>query len=153
EYVTGSDITFPVGNPQSKRMSYPTDLHLFTPPTKATVLTFLQKCNSLPAGTAAADFERGLLWQCSYPAYANIQCYNHVQVPNGQTCDNYAGFRTIGVDVAGGAQAPSSWHSGQGVNVAFCDGAVRFIRNTVNLDTWWALGTMAGGEAISADSY
>ena len=123
------------------------------PPKKPCAAVRARAGADLPAGTAAADYERGLLWQCSYPAYANIQCYNHLQLPNGQSCDNYKGFRTIGVDVMGGAQAPSSWHNGQGVNVLFCDGSVHFIKNTVNLDTWWGLGTMAGGEVISADSY
>ena len=40
-----------------------------------------------------------------------------------------------------------------GVNVAFCDGSVKFIKDSVNLNTWGALATMAGGEVISADSY
>jgi hypothetical protein len=33
------------------------------------------------------------------------------------------------------------------------DGSVRFIKNTVSLPTWWALGTRARGEVLSADSY
>ena len=33
------------------------------------------------------------------------------------------------------------------------DGSVRFIKSTVNLQTWWALATMSGGEVISADQY
>ena len=45
-----------------------------------------------------------------------------------------------------------SYHSG-GVNVLFGDGSVRFIKNTVNWGTWRALGTIGGGEALSADSY
>jgi prepilin-type processing-associated H-X9-DG protein len=47
---------------------------------------------------------------------------------------------------------PSSNHPG-GVNVAFMDGSVHFIKNSVSQQTWWALATMAGGEVISADSY
>ena len=37
---------------------------------------------------------------------------------------------------------------GRGVNVAFCDGSVRFIDAKVNLDVWHALGTRNGGEVI-----
>ncbi len=48
--------------------------------------------------------------------------------------------------------AARSYHPG-GVNVAFCDGSVRFIKDTVNDLTWRALGTKGGGEVISADSY
>jgi hypothetical protein len=33
------------------------------------------------------------------------------------------------------------------------DGHVRFIKSSIDLDTWWALGTRDGGEVISADSY
>jgi prepilin-type N-terminal cleavage/methylation domain-containing protein/prepilin-type processing-associated H-X9-DG protein len=46
----------------------------------------------------------------------------------------------------------SSYHPG-GVNVLMADGSVRFIKNTVNGFTWRALGTIAGGEVISADAY
>lgn len=46
----------------------------------------------------------------------------------------------------------SSHHPG-GVNMALSDGSVRFIKNTVNLYTWWSLATIAGGEVISADSF
>ena len=38
-----------------------------------------------------------------------------------------------------------------GVNVAYCDGSVRFIGDSINLDTWRALATRAGGEVISGD--
>jgi prepilin-type N-terminal cleavage/methylation domain-containing protein/prepilin-type processing-associated H-X9-DG protein len=46
----------------------------------------------------------------------------------------------------------SSYHSG-GVNVLFADGSVKFVKNSVNGVTWRALGSIAGGEVISADSY
>ena len=43
-------------------------------------------------------------------------------------------------------------HSG-GANVVMMDGSVRFLKDSVNLATWLALGTRAGGEVISADAY
>jgi prepilin-type N-terminal cleavage/methylation domain-containing protein/prepilin-type processing-associated H-X9-DG protein len=46
----------------------------------------------------------------------------------------------------------SSYHAG-GVNAAFADGSVHFVKNTVGPVTWYALGTIAGGEVTSADSY
>jgi prepilin-type N-terminal cleavage/methylation domain-containing protein/prepilin-type processing-associated H-X9-DG protein len=46
----------------------------------------------------------------------------------------------------------SSYHPG-GVNTLFADGSVRFVKNTVNPVTWRGLGTIAGGEVISADAY
>ncbi|MDR3637314.1 MAG: DUF1559 domain-containing protein [Isosphaeraceae bacterium] len=46
----------------------------------------------------------------------------------------------------------SSYHPG-GVNTLFADGSVKFIKNSVNPNAWYGLGTIAGGEVISADSY
>jgi prepilin-type N-terminal cleavage/methylation domain-containing protein/prepilin-type processing-associated H-X9-DG protein len=43
-----------------------------------------------------------------------------------------------------------SFHSG-GVNVLFMDGSVRFIRNSISLATWRALGTRDGGEVVGND--
>ncbi len=45
-----------------------------------------------------------------------------------------------------------SYHPG-GVNMLFGDGSVRFTKSTINSLTWRALGSIAGGEVISADSY
>jgi hypothetical protein len=33
------------------------------------------------------------------------------------------------------------------------DGSVRFVKSTVNIQAWRAMGTRNGGEVISADSY
>jgi prepilin-type N-terminal cleavage/methylation domain-containing protein/prepilin-type processing-associated H-X9-DG protein len=45
-----------------------------------------------------------------------------------------------------------SLHPGGG-NVLMGDGSVRFIRQSINLTTWQALCSRAGGEVISADAY
>jgi prepilin-type processing-associated H-X9-DG protein len=45
-------------------------------------------------------------------------------------------------------KAARSRHSG-GVNVLMGDGSVRFVRDTIVLATWRAMGTMNGGEVIS----
>ena len=45
-----------------------------------------------------------------------------------------------------------SYHPG-GVNSLFADGSVRFIKSSINGLVWRALGTVGGGEVISADSY
>jgi prepilin-type N-terminal cleavage/methylation domain-containing protein/prepilin-type processing-associated H-X9-DG protein len=49
-------------------------------------------------------------------------------------------------------QAARSRHPG-GVNVGMCDGSVKFMKNSVSLNTWRALSTTKGGELISADAY
>jgi prepilin-type N-terminal cleavage/methylation domain-containing protein/prepilin-type processing-associated H-X9-DG protein len=45
-----------------------------------------------------------------------------------------------------------SYHPG-GVNVLMGDGSVRFIKSSINGTTWRALGSVNGGEVISADAY
>jgi len=46
---------------------------------------------------------------------------------------------------------PSSLHPG-GVNVLFGDGTVRFVKNSISLPIWRAVGTRNGGEVISSDA-
>ncbi|MEW4568699.1 DUF1559 domain-containing protein [Tautonia sp. JC769] len=48
--------------------------------------------------------------------------------------------------------ASRSRHPG-GVNTLYGDGSVRFTKNTVALPIWRALGSMSGGEVISADQF
>ena len=45
-----------------------------------------------------------------------------------------------------------SKHPG-GVNVGMCDGSVRFIKNSVNINTFQAIASTKGGEVVSSDSY
>ena len=51
-----------------------------------------------------------------------------------------------------GMMSLSSYHPG-GANVLMCDGSVRFLKDSTNQQTIWSLGSRAGGEIISADSY
>jgi prepilin-type processing-associated H-X9-DG protein len=46
------------------------------------------------------------------------------------------------------ATTADSNHSG-GVNVALCDGSVRFVPQSVSLPAWRALGSASGGEVIN----
>jgi prepilin-type N-terminal cleavage/methylation domain-containing protein/prepilin-type processing-associated H-X9-DG protein len=70
--------------------------------------------------------------------------YRHATPPNSRSCMYPANLRIL--------LSANSNHPG-GVNVTLCDGSVRFIKDTVNLSTWRALGTRNGGEVISSDSY
>jgi prepilin-type N-terminal cleavage/methylation domain-containing protein/prepilin-type processing-associated H-X9-DG protein len=45
-----------------------------------------------------------------------------------------------------------SYHPG-GVNTLFGDGSVRFLKDTIDGMTWRALGSVSGGEVLSADSF
>jgi prepilin-type processing-associated H-X9-DG protein len=46
----------------------------------------------------------------------------------------------------------SSFHPG-GANVLMCDGSVRFLKDSTNMQTVWALGSRDQGEVIDANSY
>ncbi len=47
---------------------------------------------------------------------------------------------------------PRSYHAG-GVNVLFADGSVKWIKNSVDGQTWRSLNSLSGGEVVSADAY
>jgi prepilin-type N-terminal cleavage/methylation domain-containing protein/prepilin-type processing-associated H-X9-DG protein len=68
----------------------------------------------------------------------------HVTTPNTRSCGFFIVNRAV--------MPPSSKHPG-GVNLLLGDGSVKFIKDTVNLQTWRALGTRNGGEVISSDSF
>jgi prepilin-type N-terminal cleavage/methylation domain-containing protein/prepilin-type processing-associated H-X9-DG protein len=76
-------------------------------------------------------------------------CYSHLATPNKKACV-FSGAGK-GLDLDNTMVGASSNHPG-GVNVGFLDGSVRFVKDSVNPQTWAAIATKAGGEVISADS-
>jgi prepilin-type N-terminal cleavage/methylation domain-containing protein/prepilin-type processing-associated H-X9-DG protein len=73
---------------------------------------------------------------------ANGTAYTHVGLPNTTSC-GFPGNLRFSVNA-------SSYHTG-GVNVLLCDGSVKFINNSIALQTWRALGTRSGGEVFTLD--
>ncbi len=114
------------------------------------MLAALQMCATqfVAPGADLADF-KGERWA---RVHTNYSLFNTIQTPN----DNQYRFGSCKFGTGGIAQAfssgASSGHPG-GVNVAMGDGSVRFIKDSVSRDVWWGLGTKAGGEILSADSY
>ena len=70
--------------------------------------------------------------------------YSHTVPPN------FTSFDCGDSGINASHNASRSYHPG-GVNVCYADGSVHFIKSTINMVTWRALGTRAGGEIISAD--
>jgi len=70
--------------------------------------------------------------------YHSTTVYFHVVAPNSRSC-MYPSGRI--------ATAANSMHTG-GVNVALCDGSVRFINSSISLVNWRSLGSRAGGEVV-----
>ena len=80
-----------------------------------------------------------------------ISLFNTIATPNLYN-GSFAYCGRIGSGGRSDLSNADSWHPG-GVNVTMADGSVRFIKNSINMQTWMALGTKAGGEVISSDSY
>jgi prepilin-type N-terminal cleavage/methylation domain-containing protein len=77
-----------------------------------------------------------------YGGATSTRC-NHIMPPNTWNC---------GSGQTDGAYTASSRHPGV-VHVLCGDGSMRAIKQTITVQVWWALGTRAGGEVISAEAY
>jgi len=111
---------------------------------------FQGQCSTLKAkdpGTprVAIDDSMGSQWWQGHPAHGR---YNHVMLPNTWSCT----YAYISEGNGQGAVPPSSRHPGA-VNVAFADGSVRAVKESIAPATWWALGSKAGGEVVAGDAY
>jgi prepilin-type processing-associated H-X9-DG protein len=107
-----------------------------------TPLAFQQACK---AATVAVYDQKGTDWLIDDCGKGG--CYSMVMTPNTRACWYGTGSNTDHTLVGA-----SAYHSG-GVNVGMLDGSVKFIKDSVNSQTWWALATISGGEVISADAY
>jgi len=87
----------------------------------------------------------------STPFFTSNITYAHFMPPNQASC-GYKSDPSGGYGGAWGAMTANSNHPG-GVNLCFGDGSVRFVKDSVNLQTWWALGSRNLGEVVSADAY
>jgi prepilin-type N-terminal cleavage/methylation domain-containing protein/prepilin-type processing-associated H-X9-DG protein len=115
---------------------------------ESTPQAYYQVCKATPPtpdangqnrGNFADDNISGAMWMSGQPALTR---YVHVMPPNTWTCRS-------GLQMS---HVASSRHPGV-VNVMMLDGSVKAIKSTININTWWALGSRAGGETISSDSY
>jgi prepilin-type N-terminal cleavage/methylation domain-containing protein len=129
------------GLPNSK-----TDMLIF--PNQTSIDAVFQACTALNLLAAPPLTSRqGMSW-----VMGEMCCglYNHVAPPNQTTCaaPNFPGnMANMAMQVP-----PSSLHPG-GVNVLMGDASGRFIKSSVDVQTWRNIGTRDGGEIISADSY
>ncbi len=68
--------------------------------------------------------------------------------PNKASCGaNGAGALNVRMNYKGVAKTSSSRHSG-GVNLALTDGSVRFVTDSIDVPTWWGLGSRDGREIL-----
>jgi prepilin-type N-terminal cleavage/methylation domain-containing protein/prepilin-type processing-associated H-X9-DG protein len=119
-------------------------------------------CKSIPGGTVPAeDAGTGYAWLYTQGFDTMNVSYSHVMTPNTYSCTGaesgfFGGQGNFTSDGSGGgwlgASTATSNHPG-GVNVGMGDGSVKFIKDSVGIQTWWALGTRNQGEVISSDAY
>ncbi len=95
--------------------------------------------------------DRGYRWAAGIMGYS---LFNTVVPPNGGGQYPWNNCRVSCCDQAQSSHylPASSWHPG-GVNVLKADGSVSFIKTSIYLRTWFALGTRANGEVIDSSSY
>jgi prepilin-type processing-associated H-X9-DG protein len=112
-----------------------------------------QDCDAVPAIPANREWgNKGEIWFMQQSGRGGP--YFHVTAPNHKACCG-----PLGPPVGPASANPdatligaSSLHPG-GVNLLTCDGSVKFVKTSVNLSAWHALGSMNLGEVISSDSY
>src|SRR5207248_10172720 len=73
--------------------------------------------------------------------YHSTTAYFHVAPPGDRSCMFPPGRIST---------TANSAHT-NGVNVAMCDGSVRFVPYTIQLTTWRAMGSKDGGEVVAQD--
>jgi prepilin-type processing-associated H-X9-DG protein len=139
--------TFDGLNPSSNQYLLPQ-----TADVTASPVGYYNACKSQNARTATIG-KFGAIGGFWYEMLNGNVCYNHVMPPNSATCAYiYNNAGNLDNHHPQGALTAGSRHPG-GVNVLLCDGSVRFVKGTVAANTWWAVGTRAGGEVVNSDSY
>jgi prepilin-type processing-associated H-X9-DG protein len=109
----------------------------------------IQTCSAAwqAGSTSSVDIQRGDSWQ---QGGICMTMFNTICTPNDQA-DEWAYCSNSSGAVSNYSNA-DSYHPG-GVNVLMADGSVKFIKNSINQTAWWSLGSIAGGEVVSSDSY
>ena len=119
----------------------------------AGAMAIINACKALPASTKSLNsYRNGQIWIIAHPWATVFNRYNHVGTPNTRPCETSGAVGTVGTGQAATSIVPPTSNHPGGVNMCMADGSVRFIKDTIDLPTWWALGTRDGGEVISADA-
>jgi prepilin-type N-terminal cleavage/methylation domain-containing protein/prepilin-type processing-associated H-X9-DG protein len=125
----------------------------------ASVLTDFQTCQAFfqsAAYTASSNWHninnsKGNFWDQDFGGYT---LFNTIMPPSStQWTFGACRMGATNADIADGTyQNANSNHPG-GSNFLFGDGSVHFLKSSISMRTYWALGTKGAGEVISSDSY
>jgi prepilin-type N-terminal cleavage/methylation domain-containing protein len=142
-----------LGDGNDSKISIPED-HFEVPygpldPTPADRILLYEACKALVPNATTKQFSYGgRYWHVGNYA---VSRYNHIMPPNGKSCAcSGAGALNVRMNYKGVAKTASSRHTG-GVQFLLADGAVKFITESIDINTWWALGSRDGEEVIPAD--
>jgi len=123
-------------------------------PALASDADYATLCLSLPATTTQFQATKGVRWHYGAPGHT---MYNHRRPPNDPQPDCRGGlphsdksdpnWSYLSLNITARSQHPGGVHS------LLADGHIQFVKNTINLATWQALGTRNGGEVVSADAF
>ena len=124
----------------------------------AQVMTDLASCSTTFQTTPAnIQNTRGYVWSFGSVGFT---MFNTIVPPNSKlypwsNCMFYGSGGANGwPNAANGSNfANASSNHPSGVNALLSDGSVKFIKDSVNMQIYWSLGTRSGGEVISADAY
>ena len=144
--ANGLGQVYYIGGPSPGNVSSQTFVGQTSPQGGRVDFLYAQACYNTPQIGANQDWT----WKGDWWASGQSATYSHTQTPNRTSC-YYSDFgqpQSAAVNIL----AASSRHPG-GVNVAFADGSVHFLKSTVSPAAWYALATVAGNEVLSSDSY
>ena len=120
---------------------------------QAGVMTDLQTCTQLFNSKQAipGSEDKGYRWAAGSPG---VTLFNTIVPPSSQQFQ-WAGCR---LDCAGcgmefGQYENASSNHPTGANVLFCDGSATFVKSTVAINVWWALGTVGGSDIVLKEQY
>jgi len=150
-----SPVDYTGGNPATGIMGKPQTIASITDGTSNTLCV-----SEVIQGPSAGDI-RGFTWWGGAAGFTTYQTPNNDIAPDVMT-----GGGCGGASITGYATKPKmpctltstaslarmqlvrSRHDG-GVNVGMCDGSVRFVADSIDVATWRAAGTSAGGESLA----
>lgn len=108
---------------------------IFSPANPADAVEAFNICSALDTSNLANQFPLFM----GAPWLNHQHRYQHISPPNGRSC----GFFVVGKST----MPPSSRHPG-GVNVLLGDGSIRFVKDSIDITTWRAIGSTNGGEVV-----
>jgi prepilin-type N-terminal cleavage/methylation domain-containing protein/prepilin-type processing-associated H-X9-DG protein len=124
---------------------------------QAQIMANLQACSqAFQSGSGSNNISGNRGWYWGWGSEA-MSMFNTIVPPNSsQYFFNQCRYGCGGCGVNSADHSDitnaTSYHSG-GANALFADGSVKFIKSSIAMNIWWALGTRSNGEVVSADAF